>query len=73
MNKEKIYSGKQCEEYYKKYNLVSAVHKIIDLEEVLDKIKEYIYKTYEEVKNEDGTLPLTLHDQNILELLEEIE
>ena len=38
-----------------------------------DKIKEYIYKNYEEVKNEDGTLPLTLHDQNILELLEEIE
>ncbi len=38
----KIYSGKRCEEYYKKYNLVSAVHKIIDLENIIKEVREYI-------------------------------
>lgn len=37
----KIYSGKRCEEYYKKYNLVSAVHKIIDLENIIKEVREY--------------------------------
>lgn len=71
MNKEKIYSGKQCEEYYKKYNLVSAVHKIIDLEEVFDKIKEKCLSI-------KGNPEHTIVSKNelvkqFLELLEEIE
>jgi len=35
----------------------------------IEKAIEYIENTYSEVKNEDGSLPLTLHDQELLDIL----
>lgn len=35
----------------------------------IDKAIKYIERTYSEEKNEDGSLPLTLHDQELLEIL----
>ena len=39
-------------------------------EEVIKEAREYIEHTYKDYKNEDGSLPLTLHDQELLEILD---
>lgn len=39
-------------------------------ESIIKEVREYIENTYQDYKNEDGSLPLTLHDQDLLEILD---
>ena len=75
----KIYSGKRCEGYYKKYNLVSAVHKIIDLEDIIKEVREYIESygiTKEQLKKMSfgSAAPISIGEMlNILQILDKVE
>lgn len=40
------------------------------LNSIIKEVREYIENTYQDYKNEDSSLPLTLHDQELLEILD---
>ena len=45
-------------------------NKLQQKENIIKEAREYIEHTYKDYKNEDGSLPLTLHDQELLEILD---
>lgn len=72
MNKDdviKFIDGKVF--YYSDY--INFLYKQLELKDnIIKEVREYIEKTYEDYKNEDGSLPLTLHDQELLEILDKV-